>query len=71
MKIIVLRVFAAAALLMPLVACDNMDDGPAENAGEKIDEAVEQTSDSVSDAVEETGEKIEEAGDAIEDKTDN
>ncbi len=35
-------------------------EGPAEKAGEKVDEAVE-----------ETGDKIEETGEAIEKKTDN
>lgn len=41
-----------------LTACDN--DGPAEQAGEKIDNAVEHA-----------GDKMEQAGDKIEDKADD
>lgn len=47
--------FAAAVLTM-LAACD--DEGPAERAGAKIDNAVESA-----------GDKLEEAGDKIKEKT--
>lgn len=58
MKMTRLRTLAtAAAMAMALTACDT--DGPAEEAGEDIDNAVERA-----------GEKIEEAGDRIQDHTD-
>ncbi|MDZ7753634.1 MAG: hypothetical protein U5S82_18810 [Gammaproteobacteria bacterium] len=46
----------AGALFVTLSACDSQ--GPAESAGEKFD-----------DAVEDTGKKMEEAGDSIRDAT--
>lgn len=45
---------AAMMFSLPMVACD-MDEGPAEEAGETIDEAAE-----------ETGEALDEAGDEAE-----
>jgi predicted small secreted protein len=50
-----LAVLITSALLVALSGCDSQQ-GPAEKAGEKIDNAAEQT-----------GEKIEEAGEAIQD----
>jgi hypothetical protein len=44
--------------LMGLSACQ--EQGPAERAGESVDEAIE-----------DAGDSIEDAGDAIEDATDN
>lgn len=38
----------ASALLVPLSACDR--DGPLENAGEEIDDAIEDTGDAIKDA---------------------
>lgn len=57
------------ALLMSigLAACDK---GPAETAGEKIDNAAENLGDKIEDATDNAGDKLEEAGDKIEDKTD-
>ena len=59
-----------------LVACEK--DGPAERAGEEIDEAVEQVtgksndmSDDVEDAVDAAKGKVEEAGDAVEEAADS
>jgi len=46
-------------LLLALSGCDSSD-GPAEKAGEKLDNAVD-----------EAGDKIENAGDKIENKLDN
>ena len=62
--------FAFALLILLLSGCENPNDGMAENAGEKIDQAVEEGRDAVEDAADEVGERIEEAGDAIRDKTD-
>ncbi len=50
-----------------LAACEK---GPAETAGEKIDNAAENLGDKVEDATDNAGDKLEEAGDKIEDKTD-
>lgn len=48
---------AAFAVLLFVAGCS--DDGPAENAGEAVDEAVE-----------DAGDAVEEAGDKVEDATD-
>ena len=60
-----------AASLMLFISCEN--EGPAEKAGEKIDEAVEETKqnledagDSMEEAVEETGGKLEDAGEKLQ-----
>ncbi|HSH54780.1 MAG TPA: hypothetical protein VK967_07100 [Methylotenera sp.] len=60
---------AALALLFAigLTACEK---GPAEKAGEKIDNAAESMGDKIEDATDKAGDKLEEAGDKIEDKTD-
>lgn len=57
----------AFALMVGLTACEK---GPAETAGEKIDNAAENMGDKIEDATDNAGDKVEEAGDAIEDKTD-
>ena len=49
------------------VACEKQ--GPAERAGEQIDEAVEEGRNNVENAVEEAGEKLESVGDEIREKT--
>jgi predicted small secreted protein len=57
-----LAIFFAFAL----AACD----GPAEDAGEDVDEAMENTEDTMEETMENTEETIEETGDAIEEQTD-
>lgn len=57
-----------AALLM-IAGCDS-DQGPAEQAGEKIDETAEEAKDSVEDAVESAGDAVEEGADKVEEETD-
>jgi hyperosmotically inducible protein len=58
--------------LLPLVfgvaftACET--EGPAEQAGEKIDQAVEDASEKIENATESAGEKIEEATDSAGEK---
>ena len=53
-----------ASVLLPLgFVLAGCDDGPAENAGEAVDEAAENAGDTVEDATEK-------AGDAVEDATD-
>ncbi|GGX38729.1 hypothetical protein [Saccharospirillum salsuginis] len=46
---------------LPLVACDN--DGPAEEAGEEIDEAAEEAGEALDDAADQLEESAEEATD--------
>lgn len=60
---------AALALLigLGLAACEK---GPAEKAGEKMDNAAENMGDKIEDATDDAGDKLEAAGDKIEDKTD-
>lgn len=63
------RTLAVTSLaLFALTACDNK--GPAERAGEKIDNAAEHTKDSVDSAMDKAEDKIDHAGDKIRDKTD-
>ena len=58
----------AILLAFGLTACEK---GPAEKAGEKIDNAAERVGDKIEDATDKAGDKMEEAGDKIEDKTDH
>lgn len=51
-----------------LTGCE--DQGPAEKAGERIDQAVEETGDEIDEAAEEAGDAVEEAADEIEEETD-
>ncbi len=60
MNKIILSAFLILASLM-LVGCEKQ--GPAEQAGEKIDRGVENTKDTVSGAIEDAGDKIEDATD--------
>lgn len=57
----------ALTFAVALTACEK---GPAEKAGEKIDNAVESAGDKIEDATDNAGDTLEEAGDKIEDKTD-
>lgn len=57
-----------AALLL-LAGC-NGEEGPAEQAGEEIDEAVDDAEDTVEEAAESAGDAMEEAGDDVEEATD-
>ena len=58
----------ATLIIIGLAACEKQ--GPAEKAGEKIDNAAEKMGDKIEDATDKAGDKLEEAGDKIEDKTD-
>jgi predicted small lipoprotein YifL len=65
-----LSIMAFVALMfVGLAACDKQ--GPAEEAGERIDDSAERMGDKMEDATDNAGEKMEDAGDKIEDKTDN
>lgn len=54
-------------LAFGLVACNQ--DGPAENAGEKIDNAAENFGDTMEDATDDAGDTLENAGDEMEEAT--
>lgn len=66
------RTLAAAGIFMAvaaLTACSE-EQGPAEKAGEEIDEAAEEFQDEAGEAAEEAGDAIEDAGDSVEDATE-
>lgn len=52
------------ALGLAMAACSD-NDGPAENLGEQIDDAVNEAGDRLDDAADEVEEAAEEIGDAI------
>ena len=62
---------ACVVTAIALAACSHHDkpaEGPAERAGEKVDQAGADTKDAAKDAADKTGEKTEEAGEKIKDK---
>lgn len=59
----------AALAMTALIGCSKQEEeGPAEQAGKKIDEAVEQTESYTSEKLKEAGEAIEQAGEDMEKK---
>lgn len=58
----------AVVFVFGLAACEKK--GPAETAGEKMDNAAEKMGDKIENATDKAGDKMEDAGDKIEDKTD-
>lgn len=64
-------IWACAITTAALAACSHHDkpaEGPAEKAGEKIDQAGRDTKNAAKDASEKAGEKTEEAGQKVKDK---
>jgi hyperosmotically inducible protein len=57
------------AALLALSGCEQ--EGPAEQAGENIDEAVEEVQEEAQDAGEQAMDKVEEATDKLEEKADS
>jgi hypothetical protein len=55
------------SLLVLAAGCEK--EGPAERAGEKLDNAVSEGQDKVGDAVDRVGEKLEKAGKSIQETT--
>lgn len=51
-----------------LTGCE--DQGPAEEAGEEIDDAVEEAGEKIDEAAEEAGDAVEEAAEEVEEETD-
>lgn len=69
---IIRNALLAASLLLAtplLVACD--DDGPVEQAGEKMDDALKTNDSTLEDAGEAVDEAADDAHDAVEDATSN
>lgn len=63
-----LSALCVALMVIGLAACEKK--GPAEAAGEKIDNAAEQMGDKVEEATDKASQEIKEAGEKLEDKTD-
>ena len=57
----------ATFIIIGLTACDKK--GPAELAGENIDNAAENLGDKIEDATDNAGDKLEAAGDKVKDAT--
>ncbi|MFP4638967.1 MAG: hypothetical protein ACLFMY_00850 [Guyparkeria sp.] len=47
------------------------EEGPAEEAGEQIDETMEESGDAAEETTDEIGGEVEEGGDEVEEETDN
>lgn len=58
-----------AAGTLTLAGCDS-DDGPAEEAGEQVDQAAEEARDATEEVGDEVQEKAEQTGDQIENATE-
>jgi hypothetical protein len=64
-------VAAATLFILAAVGCGREDKGPAEQAGQKIDETVEQAKEGMQEAADEAAEKVEEAGDKLRQSTND
>ncbi len=62
---------ATLALLLALGIAGCEQEGPMEEAGEKIDQATEETMDKAAKAAEQAGDKIEKATNRAEDATNH
>lgn len=60
-----IAIFSLLTVIL-LASCEQQ--GPAERAGEKIDEGLEETGERVEETTEEAAEEIEEAADALREK---
>lgn len=63
-------ILVTAITLMSISVTACQEKGPAEKAGEEIDNAAENLGDKIEDATDEAGDKVEEAGDKVEDATE-
>ena len=61
-----LIVLGSALVFLGIGALGCEQEGPAERAGEKIDEAAEQVGEKAEELKEETGEKLEKAGEKVQ-----
>lgn len=68
----ILYKFAVAGFIgimaLGLTACE--EEGPAEQAGESIDQTMEEAGENMDEAMEQAGESVEEMGDSVEDAAD-
>ena len=64
-----LAILAALSVTVALSGCK--EKGPMEKAGEKIDQAVEDTSDAAEDAMDDAKDAADDAGDEMEDAADD
>jgi len=69
MRKLLLTSISAAVIALSLNACDS-DDGPMEEAGEKLDESYRDAVSSLQEATDNAEEVAEETGDRIEETTD-
>ena len=69
MKALTLLSITTLILAGSIITGCEANEGPAEKAGEKIDNAMENTGEKIDNAVENTGESIEEAGDKLREET--
>jgi hypothetical protein len=65
---IILSVTLASLLAIGLIGCDS-NQGPAESAGEQVDEMMQETQEQLEQATEETSEELEEAADKLREET--
>jgi len=61
------RLLILMMISIPLMACDT-NDGPAEEFGEKVDNAAESTKDTVKDAADKVGDGVEDACEKVSGK---
>ena len=57
----------ALTFAFALAGCES--EGPAERAGEKIDETVSKAGEKIEEATDAAGRELEQAGDAVQEKT--
>ena len=70
-KKILLTVLAGGLLAFGLAACNKAQEGPAERAGKKIDEAATTAADKIEEVTAKVGEKMQEAGKDIQKAADD
>jgi hypothetical protein len=54
-------IIASAALLLALAGCQKQEEGPAERAGKKIDQATEKAAQQVDKATDKVGQQVDKA----------
>ncbi|MGM0682520.1 MAG: hypothetical protein ACQES8_09950 [Thermodesulfobacteriota bacterium] len=60
----IVSIFCGLTLMACLSACEQ--EGPAEKAGEKVDQTIEEGQEMMEETAEEAGEKVEEAGEEMQ-----
>lgn len=66
-----MAVLAVSALAFGLAACKKAEEGPAERAGKKIDEATTTAGQKIDEVTAKVGEKMQEAGKEIQKAADD